>query len=127
MFKDTEKTKVMIQGAYRKLKSYYYYNKNFMIMREKISSFEDDRDAMYATFERLAETLCHPIKMREYIDELIAQIDFYAIPKKFESDTITNNSIISNTISRDKKMKSVNFFINAPIELHILDTLWTVF
>ena len=127
MFKDTEKTKVMIQGAYRKLKSYYYYNKNFMIMREKISSFEDDRDAMYATFEKLAETLCHPIKMREYIDELIAQIDFYAIPKKFESDTITNNSIISNTISRDKKMKSVNFFINAPIELHILDTLWTVF
>ena len=36
MFKETEKTKVMIQGAYRKLKSYYYYNKNFMIMREKI-------------------------------------------------------------------------------------------
>ena len=66
MFKDTEKIMVMIQGAYRKLKSYYYYNKNFMIMREKISSFEDDRDAMYATFEKFAETLCHPIKMREY-------------------------------------------------------------
>lgn len=94
MFKETEKTKVMIQGAYRKLKSYYYYNKNFMIMRDKISSFEDDRDAMYATFGKLAEILCHPIKMREYIDELINQIDFYAIPKKFESDTITNNSII---------------------------------
>ena len=127
MFKDTEKTKKMIQGAYRKLKSYYYYNKNFMIMREKISYFEDDRENMYATFEKLAEVLCHPVKMREYIDELIAQIDFYAIPKKFESDTITNNTIISNTISRDKKMRTVNFFINAPIELHILDTLWTVF
>ena len=24
-------------------------------------------------------------------------------------------------------MRSVNFFINAPIEIHILDTLWTVF
>ena len=81
MFKDTRKNNEMVQGAYRKLKSYYYYNKNFMIMREKISSFEDDRDAMYATFEKLAEALCHPIKMREYIDELIAQIDFYAIPK----------------------------------------------
>ena len=127
MFKDTEKNNEMVQGAYRKLKSYYYYNKNFMVMREKISSFEDDREAMYATFEKLAEALCHPVKMREYIDELIAQIDFYAIPKKFESDTITNNSIISNTISRDKKMRSVNFFINTPIEIHILDTLWTVF
>ena len=60
MFKDTEKTKIMIQGAYRKLKSYYYYNKNFMIMREKISYFEDDRANMYATFEKLAEALCHP-------------------------------------------------------------------
>ena len=57
MFKDTEKTKKMIQGAYRKLKSYYYYNKNFMIMREKISYFEDDRERMYATFEKLAEVL----------------------------------------------------------------------
>ena len=127
MFKDTEKTNKMIQGAYRKLKSYYYYNKNFMIMREKISYFEDDRNKMRETFENLAEALCHPVKMREYIDELISRIDFYAIPKKFESDTITNSSVISNTISRDKKMRSVNFFINAPIELHILDTLWTVF
>ena len=76
MFKDTRKNNEMVQGAYRKLKSYYYYNKNFMIMREKISSFEDDREAMYATFEKLAEALCHPIKMRKYIDELIAQIDF---------------------------------------------------
>ena len=54
-------------------------------------------------------------------------VDFYAIPKKFESDSITNNSLISNVIPNNKKMKSVNFFIDAPIELYILDALWTVF
>lgn len=117
----------MIQGSYRKLKSYYYYNKNFLIMRKKIADFEEDRKNMYDVFEKLALLLCHPKKMRQYLNDLIQQIDFYVIPKKFESETITNSSIISNTISRDKKMKSVNFFIDAPIELHILDTLWTVF
>ncbi len=127
MFKNVEETKLMIQGAYRKLKSYYYYNKNFLIMRKKIADFEDDHDAMYATFEQLAFALCHPVKSRGYLNDLINSVDFYVIPKKFDAESITTTNIIANTISRDKKMKSVNFFINAPIELHILDTLWTVF
>lgn len=127
MFKNVEETKLMIQGAYRKLKSYYYYNKNFLIMRKKIADFEDNRDAMYATFERLAFALCHPVKSREYLNNLIDSVDFYVIPKKFYAESITTTNIIANTISRDKKMKSVNFFIDAPIELHILDALWTVF
>lgn len=127
MFKNIEETKLMIQGAYRKLKSYYYYNKNFLIMRKKISDFEDDRDAMYATFDQLAFALCHPVKSRGYLNDLINAVDFFVIPKKFYVESITTTNIIANTISRDKKMKSVNFFIDAPIELHILDTLWTVF
>lgn len=127
MFRDIKETKLMIQGAYRKLKSYYYYNKNFLIMRKKISDFECDPEAMEASFEQLAFALCHPVKSRDYISKLLDSIDFFVIPKKFETDSITTTNIISNTISRDKKMRSVNFFINAPIELHILDTLWTVF
>ena len=127
MFKNVEETKMMIQGAYRKLKSYYYYNKNFLIMRKKIADFEDDHDAMYAAFEQLAFALCHPVKSRGYLNDLINSVDFYVIPKKFDAESITTTNIIANTISRDKKMKSVNFFIDAPIELHILDTLWTVF
>ena len=127
MLKNVEETKLMIQGAYRKLKSYYYYNKNFLIMRKKIADFEDNRDAMYATFEQLAFALCHPVKSRGYLNDLINSVDFYVIPKKFDAESITATNIIANTISRDKKMKSVNFFIDAPIELHILDALWTVF
>ena len=127
MFKDFNETKKMIHGAYRKLKSYYYYNKNFLIMRKKISDFEFDKEKMNETFDKLTHTLCHPIKSREYVNELILRIDFFAIPKKFEFDPISTNTIISNTIPKNKRMKSVNFFIDAPIELHILDTLWTIF
>lgn len=96
-------------------------------MRKKIADFEDNRDAMYATFEQLAFALCHPVKSRGYLNDQINSVDFYVIPKKFDAESITATNIIANTISRDKKMKSVNFFIDAPIELHILDALWTVF
>ena len=127
MFTNIDKNLTMIKGSYRKLKSYYYYNKNFLVMRGKIAEFEYDRTKMQATFERLAYALATPNKNRDYFDNLIESIDYYVIPKKFEADNNVSKSIISNTLSRDKKMRTVNFFINAPIELHILDTLWTLF
>ena len=120
MFKDPEKNNRMVQGAYRKLKSYYYYNKNFLIMRKKIAAFEEDPVLMYAAFEKISMALCHPVKFKGYIDELVSQIDFYAIPKKFDAESVTGTSIISNTISRDKKMKTVNFCILTTKESDLL-------
>ncbi len=40
MFGDVTQNIRMLKGAYRKLKSYYYYNKNFILMRKKIAVFE---------------------------------------------------------------------------------------
>ena len=129
MFLNLQNNINMIQGAYRKLKSYYYYNKNFLIMRKKIAEFEGNSTSMDETFKTLAYILAHPKtnKAKNLIFSLVNGVDFYVIPKKFETEPITNNSLISNAIPHNKKMKSVNFFIDAPIELHILDTLWTVF
>ena len=129
MFKDIEKNIAMLKGAYRKLKRYYYYNKNFVMLKKKIAEFEYDHEKMEDTFSKLADVLAHPKKKasRDYIEGLIDRIDFYVLPKKFETEQVKPNVPISNTIHRDKKMVSVNFFINAPIEIHILDTLWTVF
>lgn len=97
-------------------------------MRKKIADFENEPERMNETFDILARVLCHPKtqESRNYIENLVSKIDFFVVPKNFEAETITNNSIISNTLPRDKKMKSVNFFIDAPIELYILDCLWTV-
>lgn len=97
-------------------------------MRKKIADFENEPEQMNETFNTLARVLYHPKKQesRNYIEDLVSNIDFFVVPKNFEAETITNNSIISNTLPRDKKMKSVNFFMDAPIELYILDCLWTV-
>lgn len=129
MFKDLSENIKMLKGAYRKLKSYYYYNKNFILMRKKIAEFEYDKISMENTFSIMANVLCHPNanKSIKYFDDLIAKIDFFVIPKKFDTAATNSSKPVSNTIQRDKKMKSVNFFINAPIEIYIFDTLWTVF
>lgn len=119
----------ILEGAYRKLKSYYYYNKSFIFIRDKIAKFESDPRKMEETFACLANCLCHPRSncAHQTLNELLSQIDFFVIPKKFESNPSGSNRPVTNTIQRDKKMKTVNFFIDAPIEVFILDTLWTVF
>lgn len=127
MFSKYEKNINVVEGCYRKLKSYYYYNKNFISIREKIAHFENDENQMVEAFSHISALLSKPNSKvsKEYIQSLIDRIDFFAIPKGFEiKDNI--NKPVSNTMSRDKKLKTVNFFIDMPIELHILDTLWTI-
>lgn len=129
MFSDLDNNIRMLEGAYRKLKSYYYYNKNFLVMRKKITIFEDDENLMRIAFDEMAYFLAHPQSKKSvcFIQGLIDKIDFIVLPKKYEAEAITGNKPVSNTISRDKKLKAVNFFIDCPIELIILDVLWTIF
>lgn len=129
MFNDVNNNIKMVEGAYRKLKSYYYYNKNFLLMRKKIAEFEFDHAKMENTFFAMANAICHPKSndSKDYFDTLINQIKFFVIPKKFDTKISQSNMPVSNTIQRDKKMKTVNFFIDAPIEIYIYDTLWTIF
>ena len=98
MFESEVKTKIMLEGSYRKLKSYYYYNKNFILMRKKIANFESDEGKMDETFSMLSFCLCHPFsnKSKMYIDGLLNRIDFYVLPKKFESDDLKESKIVSN-------------------------------
>ncbi len=129
MFKNVENNLRKLKGSYRKLKSYYYYNKNFLFLREKVAEFEYDREKMEETFRKMAEVLSKPNagKSKEFIESLLGEISFYAIPKKFDNTPKQSGIPVSNILQHNKKIKTVNFFIDAPIELHILDTLWTIY
>lgn len=128
VFDNIEENKVMIEGSFKKLKAYYYYNKNLIILREKIAQFENDPDQMHATISTLAKNLKHAgsIKSMQYFNNLISSIDFYCLPKKFVIDNPTSSNMVTNTSQKDKKLKSINFFIEMPFELYLLDTLWTL-
>lgn len=128
-FGNKKKNLVMVEGAYRKLKSHYYYNKNFILVREKIVNFENDAQRMQSTFEKLAEIIQRPNSDESiaYVQSLVSKIDFYALPKKFEDCRLEKRDVVSNVGLQNKKLKSVNFFINAPIEIYLLDVLFAFF
>ena len=54
MFTDLDKNKEMLLGSYKKLKSYYHYNKNFVFMKKKIAELEADEKHMLKVLENLA-------------------------------------------------------------------------
>lgn len=129
MLKDIKKNKAMLEGAYKKLKAYYYHTKSFSIMRQKIADFEDDRKFMDKQFNLMAEYLSKPNSQasKEYFDDLVQKIDFFSFPKKFESSLSSiKENVASNTMPKDKNLKLVNFFIDMPIQLYIIDSLWTI-
>ncbi len=128
MFKDKTTCLKMVKGSYRKLKSYYYYNKNYIIIREKIAKFEADREAFNHTFDKLSLLLIDPNCETStiYFQDLLKDMDFCVLPKKFASKPEEVDCVTSNAIPKDKKLKDVNFFTDFPIEIFILDTLWTL-
>ena len=125
MFKDIEKNFTIVEGAYKKIKCLYYYSKDKLFERLKISAFESDEQLMQDTFNRLAEYLQNPTERNNvaYVMALIKQINYRVFPKKFKEREI-NNNIITTEIKK-KDLINVNFLIDMPIELMLLDCIWT--
>ena len=47
----------MLQGAYKKLKSYYFYDKTLLFIKRKIAEFEADDNRFEKAFDILANKL----------------------------------------------------------------------
>lgn len=121
MFADNVKVSKMVGGAFKKLKSYYFYDKTILFIKHKIAVFESDRVNFQLTLEKITNSLIN--QDIEYFNDLMDTIDFRILPKKFKSTT-NDNDVISNYIDRKKDIQKINFFIDVPVELYILDTLW---
>lgn len=125
-----------IIDAYRKLKTYFYYDNSNLFMKRKIADFEYNNENIEDIFEQLAEVLN---TQSEDIDDYFItkqanskekSVDFYLLPKSFENNIIENdckNIIITNRYTSEiYEFSKFNFLINIPIELHIINVLWIV-
>lgn len=122
-FSDYKITKKMIEGSYKKLKSYLFYDKTLLFAKRKLAKFESNSRNFEDKLKELAVNLSS--NNYEYFDSLINEIDFKIMPKKFVSDN-QNDEIIRGTTDHNKFISRVNFFIDLPIELQIIDFLWTL-
>ncbi len=126
MFSSETENYEMLLGAYKKLKAYYHYNKNFLFMREKIAMYEYDPDAMDKGLKHLAQVLKNPSRYNKDIKAWVSSIGYYVLPKTFTEDKSIEDRFVMSTLP-SKSITKVNFFVDMPIELHLLETVWTLF
>lgn len=128
-------TKDDITDAYRKLKTYFYYDNSDLFMKRKIADFEYKNENIEQIFDQLAKKLnTQSEDIGKYV--ITAQsnrnnlIDFYILPKSFENNILENdckNIIITNRYTSEVyEFSKFNFLIDIPIELHIINVLWIV-
>lgn len=123
IFNDPYKTQIMVEGSYKKLKSYLYYDKTLLFVKHKLAEFECDRKNFELSLSKIQDALI--TKNEKYFDNLIDKIGYVVLPKKFAS-CYENVGITNGSADQNKHISSVNFFIDMPIELHIIDFLWTL-
>lgn len=125
-------TREQIDTAYRKLKSFVYYDKTDLRLRKRLAEFECAADFE----ERLAIVLAvvnsaQPAGHKDF-EEWLQKIDFRVVPKKIkwgtkesDSDEAANGKYITNVTSTSRiEVEKVNYFFDGPIELHLIAVLW---
>lgn len=110
--------------SYRKFKSNVFYSKNLQYQKSVIAEFESNRKNVEQVFRNIYNALI--CEDENYFTSLIDNISFYVFNKNIcEIDTMTDDNFISNKGAEKKiTINKFNFFIKAPIEIFIIDSLW---
>lgn len=112
----------IIKACYKKFKSYVYYSNNLINVKFKIINFEQ-KDDFEITFKNISKAIID--KDENYFDILIKKITW--IPQIKTINNSSNNHCITNRKNdSDIVIDKINYFIDMPIELNILDTFWTI-
>lgn len=127
MFENFEHNRNMILGAYRKLKSYYYYDKTILYNKISLAMWESNPHSFESRINRLAEFMCTLDGEVDYnyLAPLMRSIALVPMPKTFaESHTEDAGILIENVVPQNSFLSKVNFYIKAPVELLVLDAIW---
>lgn len=115
-----------IEDAYRKLKTHFYYDNTNYHMRRKISEFETNPE-FSIKLKNLKDDLNLYAENKKFDIKKYGKISYYTQPKSFENNIVEEKDtlIVTNRYISDMYiMKNFNFFIDIPIELHIINVLW---
>ena len=127
MFENIENNKIMILGAYRKLKSYYYYDKSILYNKMRLATWESPLPNMNSYVDDLAKFMCSLETEVDttYLSMLFKNISLVPMPKSFEEQK-KKEDVLTNSLFSNKKLSKINFYIKAPVEILILDMIWSL-
>lgn len=111
----------LIQIAYKKLKGAVYFDKTQLPLVEQIASYEtEDIDEK---LERLWQMLTASYDTWEqYVSQICEEINAFVYPKKLRN--WMDNQVIFNTDNEPVELQKAQYFIDMPVEGHILGVLW---
>lgn len=120
-----------VKQAYLYLKSYVYHDNVNLFLRQRLASFEITRyeEGLSNIVDLLSSA--DPVEDKNFA-KWCQSIGYHVIPKSLSSQDSKKQSseiglFISNVRdSRQYQVNGVNYFIEAPIELHVLEVLWSV-
>ncbi len=126
-----------IKKAYLFVKSYAYHENLNLFLKQRVAEFETSHTEIEEVFETIVEAVNqeNPCDNHEF-QGWIKSIDYHLLPKLVErkedqkqnQENQNNGLFISNV--RDSvqyQVAKVNYFINAPVEIHIIEMLWCLF
>lgn len=128
-----------IYEAYRKVKSFFYYDNTSLTIRYKIAEFEQRfyGETPLPFEQNFSAAMSGVLAIANGLDKdnkqlkgILKQIGFTYITKSVdksdknpESERLVTNKPLNTTI----KVSKLNMLIDAPIEVHIISMLWLMF
>ncbi|WP_316852872.1 RNA-directed DNA polymerase [Ralstonia holmesii] len=121
-----------VETAYRKLKSYVYYDKTDLRLRARLAAFECSEQfvARLKSVQDVAdaETPANHAAFKRWLKN----VGFRVVPKRLSPTPVgvkaqgrTDGRFITNVSSaRTIGVEAVNYFFDGPIELHLIAVLW---
>ncbi|MGF1731220.1 RNA-directed DNA polymerase [Photobacterium kasasachensis] len=126
--------KLSIKQAYLYLKSYAYHDNLNLFLKERIAQFElnDFDDGLVLIESVLSED---NILETDTFKDWLNHISYHVLPKsvirpedKIQNEHNKQNGLFLSNVrsSNNYEIQKVNYFIDAPIHIHILETLWSL-
>jgi len=110
--------KTALYNAFRKLKSHLFNDKTLLYEKIELARFEGKLEA---NIDSLVELI-----ISDKIETLLSEIDYTLVIKKLIPDKSESNIYTNKTVDTEYEVRSYNIFIKAPIEIHLISTLWTM-
>lgn len=121
-----------IQMAYKRFKSYVYYDNFNLHIRHKISDFES------GDIDKKIEDLCYNLNyfcsdnLTTVFNKLIKNSGYIILPKTFKSNEDRNKEVestdaylLTNKNISSFEVSKITILYDAPVELFIIATIWT--
>jgi len=123
-------TKKLVETAFKKYKQTVYYEQLDLFRRKKLADFEFSHqgDQKYSKTIEIINKLQSGV-MPEGIEKFIdSSISYHLLPKSIKNipENEESHYLSNDKTSKEYLLEGVNYFIDAPIELHLIDVIWVM-